>query len=215
MLYLSVYLSIHPSIHLSMYLSISFYLSICLSAVQHPQSTTPATKSALQGPQKVLRLPRNLHSKAKAHKVLHLPPILHFHIHKVLHLPRNVHCKVHKVLRLPRSTKKKTAKNKSKLSRGPLRSVSKTGRWNIDCSTCRRRPGQMEMNKVSCMRMGRMTRSTNRVEKPVRLKATNFLLDIEAMKPIFVASREDGILRRLLVRSGSNSHWRNCGAGLL
>ena len=55
------------------------------------------------GPQKVLRLPQNLHSKAR--KVLHLPPTLHFHIHKVLHLLRNVLCKVHKVLHLPRNTK--------------------------------------------------------------------------------------------------------------
>ena len=88
-----------------MYLSIhlSFYLSICLSAVQHPQSTAPTLPH-----QKLLRLPRNLHSKA--HKVLHLPPTLHFHIHTVLHLPRNLHFKVHKVLRLPRNLHSKAHK---------------------------------------------------------------------------------------------------------
>ena len=62
LLYLSIYLS---------NLIYSIFLSFYLSAVQHPQSTAPATNLHFKV-HKVLRLPRNLHSKA--HKVLHLPP---------------------------------------------------------------------------------------------------------------------------------------------
>ena len=55
------------------------------------KSTAPATKFALQGPQ---RAARYLHFKV--HEVLHLPRNLHFKVHKVLRLPRILHFKVHK-----------------------------------------------------------------------------------------------------------------------
>ena len=73
-----------------------------------PQSTAPATKSALQGPQNTskyctcheiaLQGPQRT-APATCHK------ILHFKVHKVLRLPRNLHFKVHEVLDLPRLLK--------------------------------------------------------------------------------------------------------------
>ena len=57
-----------------------------------PQSSAPATKSALQGPQKSPAPATK--SALQGHKVLHLPRNLHFKVHKkVLRLPRNLHSK--------------------------------------------------------------------------------------------------------------------------